>query len=104
MSTPINDTVQVHTPVPPSSSTNQTLGILSLVGGIASLVFGQTIILPVAAIVLGVMARNREPASRAIATWGIILSVIALFGWILVVVIAAIFAIPLFFLGGVFGS
>jgi len=79
-----------RTPVPHSASTNQTLGILSLIGGILSLVFGQTIILPVVAIVLGFMARNREPASRSFALWGIVLSFIALFGWIIVIVIVII--------------
>ena len=91
-----------RTPVVHSATTNQTLGILSLIGGILSLVFGQTIVLPVVAIVLGFMARNREPASRSYAFWGILLSFIALFGWIIVIVIvllASAFSLPFLLTG-----
>ncbi|MCU1406112.1 MAG: hypothetical protein JWQ43_2415 [Glaciihabitans sp.] len=77
------------------------LGLLSLIGGIASIVFGQTIILPVAAIILGFMARRREVASRTFATWGIALGFLALFGWVIVIILGVIFATP-FFLFSIF--
>lgn len=87
---------------PPSQtaafSPNRTLGILSLVGGIASIVFGQTVLIPVAAIVLGFLARQREPYSRAFANWGIVLGFVALFGWVAVLIVGAILALPFAFM------
>ncbi|WP_213815180.1 DUF4190 domain-containing protein [Glaciihabitans sp. dw_435] len=78
----------------PALSPARTLGILSLIGGIASIVFGQTVLIPVAAIVLGFLARQREPYSRAYANWGIALGIIALFGWVAVLILGALIAVP----------
>jgi hypothetical protein len=64
----------------------QTLSILSLIAGISSLVFGLTFVVPVGAIVLGFLARTREPASRSMANWGIVLGFVSLFGWLLLLV------------------
>ncbi|WP_166873087.1 DUF4190 domain-containing protein [Salinibacterium sp. ZJ450] len=75
-----------------SAAPNQTLSILALVLGIVSLVFGQTFFIPVAAIVLGFLARTREPASRTMGTWGIVLGFVSLFGWLLVI-------LPILFFG-----
>jgi hypothetical protein len=83
----------------PAFSSSRILGTLSLVGGIASIVFGQTVILPIAAIVLGFLAHQREPQSRAFAIWGIVLGFLALFGWILIVAIGAVVAVPFFLVG-----
>jgi hypothetical protein len=80
---------------------SQTLSILSLVAGIASLIFGQTFIVPVAAIVLGFLARTREPASRTMSTWGIVLGFVSMFGWLVVILISLIIAAP-FLLFGLF--
>lgn len=80
-------------------ASNRTLGILSLVGGIASIIFGQTVLIPVAAIVLGFLALNREPLSRSFAIWGIVLGIVALFGWIILAIIGFAFAAPFFFVG-----
>lgn len=73
----------------------QTLSILSLIAGISSLVFGLTFVVPVAAIILGFLARTREPASRTMANWGIVLGFVSLFGWLLLL-IPLLFAAPFF--------
>jgi len=85
-------------PNAPFGTDNRLLGILSLVGGLASIVFGQTIVLPIAAIVLGFIARRREPDSRAMATWGIVLGFLALFGWVAILIVSVAVAAPLFFI------
>ena len=83
-----------YTPGEPSSG--RLLGLLSFIGGIASLVFGQTVILPIAAIILGHYARRREPNGRTFGTWGIVLGWFALLGWLAVIILGIIFAAPIF--------
>jgi Domain of unknown function (DUF4190) len=56
----------------------KTLSIVSLALGLASIFLGISILVPIAGIVVGVMARKREPAGRTMALWGIWLSVAAL--------------------------
>jgi len=73
---------------------DRTLSALALIAGIASVVFGQTFLVPIAAIVLGVLGYRREPLGRAFAVWGIVLGAVMLFGWILFAVIGALFFIP----------
>jgi hypothetical protein len=81
---------------PDAPSTSRLLSILSFAGGIASLIFGQTVILPVAAIIIGHIARRREPDGRTFAIWGLILSYLSLFGWLAVIIIGLVIATPLF--------
>lgn len=83
----------------PAVSDNRTLGILSLIGGIASIVFGQTVVVPVAAIVLGFLALQRETSTRAFAIWGIVLGIVALFGWVFFAILGVVIAAPFFFIG-----
>lgn len=73
---------------------SRTLSTLALIGGIASLVFGQAVLLPVAAIILGYFGYRQEPSGRTFAVWGIVLSAIALFGWTLWSAIGFAFAAP----------
>jgi hypothetical protein len=79
-----------------AGSSDRILGILSFAGGIASLILGQTIILPIAAIILGHLARRREPAGRTFGTWGIVLGYFALFGWLAVIIVGIVIAAPVF--------
>jgi hypothetical protein len=72
----------------------RTLSILSLVAAIASIPLGHLVILPVAAIVLGFIARQREPWARSMSTWGIALGFVILFGWVVVGAVAASFWLP----------
>ena len=66
----------------------RTLSIVSLALGLASIFLGISILVPIAGIVVGVMARKREPAGRTMALWGIWLSVATLVSgallWLLV--------------------
>jgi hypothetical protein len=76
------------TPAPAVAAPPRTLSILSLVAAIASIPLGHFIILPIAAIVLGFIARGREPWARTMSNWGIGLGFAILFGWILIGAIA----------------
>jgi hypothetical protein len=64
----------------PSATAEKTLSVTSLVLGLASIAFGWTLIAPVAGLVVGIMALNREPAGRTFAIWGIVLNAVMLAG------------------------
>ncbi len=76
----------------------RTLSIPSLVAAIASIPLGQFILLPVAAIVLGFLARAGEPAGRTLSTWGMDLGFVILFGWVDDGAVAATIWLPFAFL------
>ena len=81
----------------PTPFGEKTLSYVSFWLGVASVVLSPTVLVPVAAIVLGFMARNREPAGRTWATWGIVLGFVMAFGWLVALVVggvAALAAIP----------
>lgn len=59
------------------------LAIASLVLGGTSLLAGWTFIAPIVGLVLGLLARKREPGAHAFANAGVILSAVALVGWVL---------------------
>ncbi|SDR83087.1 DUF4190 domain-containing protein [Agrococcus carbonis] len=61
-----------------SGGDTKTLSIVSLVLGLASIFLGISVLVPIAGIIVGVMARKREPSGRAFALWGIWLSVASL--------------------------
>jgi hypothetical protein len=82
-------------PTPNTFAPPRTLSILSLVAAIASLPLGHIVILPIAAIVLGFLARTREPAGRTLANWGIVLGFVLLFWWVAVAAFAAAVWVPL---------
>jgi F0F1-type ATP synthase membrane subunit c/vacuolar-type H+-ATPase subunit K len=67
----------------PASTTTNGLSIASLVLGIAGIVTGFWFA-AVAAIVLGFMARTREPQSRMMANWGLVLGFVGAFWWVAV--------------------
>jgi hypothetical protein len=83
----------------PAASVDRNLSIIALVLGLASVVFGQTFLVPIAAIVLGVMAYRREPTGHAMAVWAIVLGAVMAFGWVVVGVLGLVFAAPFFFFG-----
>ena len=67
----------------PATTTKKTMGILSLVFGIISIVFCLFlpvlwILFDIAAVVLGFLSRKREPAARTLATVGIVLGFIGI--------------------------
>lgn len=61
---------------PSSAADSQVLGILALVSALSGILFGLTIPLSIVAVVLGILALQREPRSRALATWGIVLGAV----------------------------
>lgn len=76
--------------------------ISSLVLGIASIPTGLAVA-GIVAIVLGFVARSREPQSRTMANWGIILGFVGVFGWLIFAIIGFAFFAP-FALWGSFGG
>lgn len=101
-------TTPTPTPLAPSAPAStvapvRVLGILSLVLGVASLAFGLFFIVPVAAIVLGVLALRAEPSSRAIAIGGIVTGAVSLAGFALAAVAALAF-LPFLGIAASFGS
>ena len=81
----------------PTPFGEKTLSYVSFWLGVASVVLSPTVLVPVAAIVLGFMARNREPAGRTWATWGIVLGFVMAFGWLVALIVggvAALAALP----------
>jgi hypothetical protein len=63
----------------PGAATEQqsdarTFSIASFVLGIASIVFGWTLVAPVTGLILGVIALRRGTSERALATWGVCLN------------------------------
>jgi hypothetical protein len=81
----------------PTPFGEKTLSYVSFWLGVASVVLSPTVLVPVAAIVLGFMARTREPAGRTWATWGIVLGFVMSFGWLVALIVggvAALAALP----------
>lgn len=52
--------------------------VTSLVIGVVSIFMNWTFLAPIAGIVVGVMAKRREPHARTMANWGIGLNVVML--------------------------
>lgn len=70
------------------ASQPKTLSVVALVLGLASIFIGGSILVPIAGIIVGVLARKREPAGRTMALWGIWLSVAMLALWALLWIVA----------------
>ena len=83
----------------PTAVPVRTLSIVSLVLGATSVLLGYTFLVPIAAIVVGVLGYQREPAARAFSVWGIVLGAVMAFGWLVVGVIGVVFAAPFFLFG-----
>ena len=69
--------------------------IASLVLGLVSIVAASTFFVPIAGLVLGIMALQREPASRTMAIWGIVLNSVMLAGTVLVGLGFAVFGLAM---------
>ncbi len=85
-----------------AAAPQRTLGIVSFALGLGSLAFGLIFLVPIAAIVLGVMALSREPSSKGFAITGIVIGAIQL-GWLLVTGAIFLVAFPFFGLLGAWG-
>ncbi|MFC6357314.1 DUF4190 domain-containing protein [Luethyella okanaganae] len=82
---------------PVASVQEETKGfsISSLVLGLVSIVAGWTFLAPIVGLVAGIMALSREPSSRTIAIWGIVLNSVMLGGSLLVGIAAFAFGLAL---------
>lgn len=72
---------EAGTPGLAEAAPSTALSILSLVLSIVSIPTGWFLI-AVAGVVLGFMARRREPAGQRLAFWGILIGFVALFWWV----------------------
>lgn len=85
------------TAVPATSavvSPPRTLSIVGFVLGVVSLLTGQAVVLPAAAIILGILGYRQEPAGRTFAIFAIVLGALALFGWLIIGALGLAFALP----------
>ena len=90
-------TPTTSTTVPATSavvSPPRTLSIVGFVLGLVSLVTGQAVLLPAAAIVLGILGYRQEPAGRTFAIFAIVLGGLSLFGWMIIGALGLAFALP----------
>ena len=96
------ESTQTPTPTATTLAPARTLSILSLVAALVSIPLGHLIVLPIVAIVLGFIARAREPEGRLLSLWGIIVGFVLLFWWLIAGAIAASFVVPLWIAHQVF--
>ena len=61
------------------------LSVTALVLGLSSVVFGFTILLPLVAIVFGILAAGREPTRKALSVTGIVAAVVFGGAWAAVI-------------------
>lgn len=59
------------------------LSLASMIVGLASILFGFTMLAPAVAVVLGILGLRREPAARGMAITGVVLGGILFLGWAL---------------------
>jgi hypothetical protein len=90
-------TVYASTPV-----VANTFSITALVLGILGIALGQPL-LAIAAIIVGVVARPREPQATSTSMWGIVLGIVGLLGGFALATLGLIAFTPLL-IGGVLGA
>ena len=74
-------------------TTSNTYSVLGLVLSILSIPLAMSP-LAVAGIVLGFIARSKEPAAVTTANWAIVVGFFSLFGWVLLAIAGAFLAAP----------
>jgi hypothetical protein len=77
----------------------RTLSLVSFGLGLASVLFSFTFLVPIGAVVIGFLARQREFAGRGFATWGIVLGFVMLFGWVVILILGVAVFAPVALLG-----
>ncbi|QEO13367.1 DUF4190 domain-containing protein [Agromyces intestinalis] len=77
-------TTTTTTNVTPDTTTG--FSIAALVLGLVSIFAGFTFVVPIVGLVLGILGLRREPQSRTMAIWGIVLNGVMLAGSLLVAV------------------
>ena len=71
------------------------LSITSLVLGLVSVAAGFTLVVPIVGLVLGVLARRREPEARTFSTIGIVANAVMLAGAAIVLGLGLAVGVPL---------
>ncbi len=85
-------------PAPTTAAPANTFSIVSLVLAITGIALGQGV-LSLGAIILGFVARSREPQAISTANWGLALGFVGLFGGVILAIFAFFGLAPLFLLG-----
>ena len=85
----------------PAAGPTPGLSIAALVLGIAAIPTGWWFA-SVAAIVMGFIARSREPQGRTMANWGLALGFVGAFGWLVLAIIGFAFFAPFALWGAAF--
>jgi hypothetical protein len=80
-------------PAAASAEEQRGFAISSLVLSLVSIVAGFTFVVPVAGLVLGILALKREPSARTMAIWGIALNAVMLAGVVIAGLAAAAFGL-----------
>lgn len=80
------------------------MSITSLVLGLASFLFGFTFLVPLAAIIFGVVGMRREPAAKGMSITGIVLGALCLVGWVLFLILAGGMILAIFGVAATAGS
>lgn len=92
-------TAPAETGIPAApAATSNTYSVLGLVLSILSIPTGMGV-LAIAGVVLGFMARTREPAYATTANWAIVVGFVSLFWWVALGLLAVGALLPLFFTG-----
>lgn len=78
-------TSQPNSPIPIYVVQAQPKGfsVTALVLALVSIVFGFTLILPLAALIFGIIGAKREPAGRGMAIVGIVIGALDLLVWLI---------------------
>lgn len=84
-------------PAAPASASSP-FSIAALVLGIISIPTGLAVA-AITAIVLGFVARAKEPAGRTMANWGLVLGFVGLLGGVVFAILGVLFALPFAALG-----
>ncbi|QTX05086.1 DUF4190 domain-containing protein [Agromyces archimandritae] len=85
-----------YAPYPPAVEAEpRGFSIAALVLGLVSIVAGYTFFVPIAGLVLGIIALKREPAGRTMAIWGTVLSGVMLAGTVLIGLVSLAIGIAL---------
>ena len=92
---PVTEAVLTTLPAAASADEQRGFAISSLVLGLVSIVAGFTFVVPVAGLVLGILALKREPGARTMAIWGIVLNAVMLAGVVIAGLAAAAFGLLL---------
>lgn len=88
------------TPVTAPVAATGGFSITALVLGITGIALGQGL-LSIGAIVFGFVARSKEPQSRLMANWGLVLGFVGLFGGLLLGLMGLAAFAPFWLMGGI---